>query len=368
MQSFLLFYYFYSLFFLSHTCTSCKNPNSVHLLQSASSWGRQQLRQRGAESEPTAAGDVENTLHAQWQSWCCFRCFRSGITPAEFFISMLQTPSASSKKSAPKTPVKKVAAASPNKRKLVGPVAAVPAAPGESSETTDISENEGNLPAVVRFLYFSRICFSSLHDMFRNIESIIRGDVYAAVIYFVWLFSCPQTLISKVTQPFLGPNSEEERQQHLWAGSCSCCTTSSCNGTSCRYVWPSSPTVTEEERNISLVVQLNACLTHSMHFFVSSHTKEKEGKTCKKSRYTKKEGQFLFCFYFLTQHLSCWSKSWSWLLTVLLILSPYQRKGKRLKVNLQKMATSRRRNQKPKQKTILWLLEEMIQSLTAVWM
>lgn len=78
-----------------------------------------------------------------------------------FFILMLQTPSASGKKSAPTTPVTPVAAASPNKKKP--PVAA---APGESSDTTDISEDEGSTPAVVSFI--SRICFISLYGTFKN--------------------------------------------------------------------------------------------------------------------------------------------------------------------------------------------------------
>ncbi|KAE8285993.1 hypothetical protein D5F01_LYC15673 [Larimichthys crocea] len=59
-----------------------------------------------------------------------------------------QTPPASSKKSASAAGVKPVVAASPNKKKLANPFAPVHAAPGESSDTTDISENEGNPPAV----------------------------------------------------------------------------------------------------------------------------------------------------------------------------------------------------------------------------
>lgn len=83
---------------------------------------------------------------------------------------MLQTPPASSKKSASAAAVKPVVAASPNKKKLANPFAAVHAAPGESSDTTDISENEGNPPAVVSF-NVSGICFILLTNNPRRHQS-----------------------------------------------------------------------------------------------------------------------------------------------------------------------------------------------------
>lgn len=66
------------------------------------------------------------------------------------FILILQTPSAHRKKSAPTAPVITAAAAFSNKK---SPVKLVTAAQTESSESTDISENEENTPAVVRPSY-----------------------------------------------------------------------------------------------------------------------------------------------------------------------------------------------------------------------
>lgn len=81
---------------------------------------------------------------------------------------MLQTPYASSKKSAPTTPVKPIPAALP-----LSPVTLRTTAPGESSETTDISGSEENSPAVVRLVNIEYLLYLSLWQR----KNIIQGDI-----------------------------------------------------------------------------------------------------------------------------------------------------------------------------------------------
>lgn len=130
--------FIYSFLFLFHTGSSFKNPRSSRH-QPDTSWGWQQLRWWGAESESAATGDGENIGDDQADAvFFVFAHSSLQIHPTEFWISMLQTPSASSKKSAPTTPVKPAATASADK--LVRPFACATAAPDASSDTTDISQ------------------------------------------------------------------------------------------------------------------------------------------------------------------------------------------------------------------------------------
>lgn len=64
---------------------------------------------------------------------------------------IFQTPPTFCIKSPPTTPVKPVVTASQRKGKPAAAVSPVPAAASDSSATTDISVNEDNAPAVVRF-------------------------------------------------------------------------------------------------------------------------------------------------------------------------------------------------------------------------
>lgn len=74
---------------------------------------------------------------------------------------MLQTPTASSKLYAPKTPIKPVTR-SPDKP--VKPSPLVQAAPGDSSDTTDISE-EVRLSITSIWLFHSMIHFFYINDV-----------------------------------------------------------------------------------------------------------------------------------------------------------------------------------------------------------
>lgn len=141
--------FFSSPFFLFHTCSSFTKPK-CNQHQSGASWGWHQLRQRRAESESAATGDVENRLQTADVVFFVILAHHHWFIRFFFPILTLQTPHASSKKSAPTTPVKANTVASPEKP--LRPVTPRTAAPGESSETTDISESEENSPAVVRLI------------------------------------------------------------------------------------------------------------------------------------------------------------------------------------------------------------------------
>ncbi|XP_034037447.1 glutamic acid-rich protein-like isoform X2 [Thalassophryne amazonica] len=75
----------------------------------------------------------------------------SGSDREDLSQSLLpQTPCLTNKKSGHSSPVKPVAAASPFERKLVSTFTHVPVAPDESSDSTDISGKDKNVPSVVK--------------------------------------------------------------------------------------------------------------------------------------------------------------------------------------------------------------------------
>lgn len=112
---------------------------------------------------------------------------------------------------------------------------------------------------------------------------------------------------------------------------------------------------------------MHPLITHSVHILCPATPKIKKGKPAVKSETPKEKVSSHLVFFLFSNAALELPVEESDLLTILALLcfGCSQRPSKRKKV---KNMSRNQRNQKPRLKLRLWLLDETIQTLTAVWM